>query len=339
MMARSWIGIGLCLIGGLVLTSTAVQQAKSAEKKIKIGVVEEARPEVEPWSLAWHNSVVAIKKKDPSISSIETYNAYDATRAEPVIRQMLDSGVNVLALSTYVLADVAKTVAKAYPHVPMVLTAFAVMQKPNLSSGTASYLEIGYSTCWLLTKMSHDGRIGVVGAQKAPFETEIRTGCEMGAKAANPKAQLVTVYTNSFTDTQASHEQVEKLLDQGINNIVLSSGTGDAVGGLRLCETRKAHCATWGGDARLWAPTGAVLTVELNWDVVLEDLVKQARTGKIGPPKEWDLTYGNKGLSAVDYSTSAAVNPALRSEFKTVLAGLASRKIALPASKAHPGFR
>lgn len=339
MVARSLVNVGLGLVGAMIVTFSVGQPSMAAEKPVKIGLIMEARPEIEPWSLAWHNSVEALKKKDPSVSVVEAYNAYDATRAEPVIRQMLDSGANVLALSTFVLTDVAKTVAKEFPRVPMVLTSFGVRQEPNLSSGTASYLEIGYSSCWLLTKLAKDGKIGFVGAQKAPFETEIFAGCKVGAAAANPKVDIVAVNTNSFTDTQASHEQVQKLLDQGINNIILASGTGDAVGGLRLCETSKAHCVTWGGDARRWAPHGSFLTVVLNWDVVLEDLIKQARTGKIGPAKAWDLTFGNNGLTVTDFAGNTAVSPALQSEFKTVVAGLASRKIVLPESKAHPGYR
>ena len=289
--------------------------------------------------VAWHNAAEALKKRDPGITVIETYNAYDATRAEPVIRQMLDSGAGVLSLSTFVLTDIAKTVAKEFPKVPMVLTSFGVTQSPNLSSGTASYLEIGYSACWLLEKISKSGEVGYIGAQKAPFEAEVLTGCKLGAAAANPKAQVIEGYTNSFTDTQANHEQVKKLLDQGITEIMLGSSTEDLVGGLRLCETSGAHCATWGGDARRWAPKGCVLTVVLNWDVVMEDLVKQARTGEVGPPKSWDLTFGNGGLSVADYTQADAVSPALQAEFKTVVADLASGKTKLPESKAHPGAR
>jgi hypothetical protein len=35
----------------------------------------EARPEGEPWSLAWHDAAEALKKKDPSIKVIESYEA------------------------------------------------------------------------------------------------------------------------------------------------------------------------------------------------------------------------------------------------------------------------
>jgi basic membrane lipoprotein Med (substrate-binding protein (PBP1-ABC) superfamily) len=337
-MKRPALKIGLGLCAGMMLIGVAGKPAMSADKSITIGLIMEARPEVEPWSLAWHDAAEAMKKKDPSIKVLESYEAYDSARAEPVARQMLDSGANVLLMSTFVLSDVAKTLAPEYKQVPMGVTSFGVTMQPNLSGITASYLEMGYSNCWLLTKMSKDGRIGVVGAQKAPFETEQMEGCKLGAAAANPSGKIVLVNSNSFTDTQANREQVKALLDQGITEINLMSGTEDAVGGLRLCESSKAHCTTWGGDARQWAPKSTVTTTVLDWAVVMDELVKQARSGAI-KAQAFDLTFANGGLKVPDFAADSAVSPALQAEFKKTIADLASGKIEMPPSKVHPGLR
>ncbi|WP_347310749.1 BMP family ABC transporter substrate-binding protein [Defluviimonas sp. SAOS-178_SWC] len=337
-MLNSRMLCGACLLGAGIATIQATTANAADDTPVKIGLIMEARPEVEPWSLAWHDSVEAMKAQDSSLSVVETYDAYDATRSEPVIRQLIDTGGNVIALSTFVLTDVAKVLATDYPEVPMVLTSFNVIQQPNLSSATASYLEIGYATCWLLAKLSDDGRVGYIGAQKAPFEVESYEGCQLGAKAANPAAEVTLVNSNSFVDPQANREQTQSLVDKGITEIFLGSGTEDAVGGLRLCETVGAHCATWGGDGRKWAPTASVLTVVLDWSVVLDDLVKQARSGQL-EAKQWDLTFGNGGLKVTDFSATDAVSDELASEFNEIVAGLGSLAIELPESKVHPGVR
>ena len=334
--------LAAAISGALVLSacggSDKSSGSESSGEGMKLGLIQEARLEVEPWSASWHDSVQAVIDDNPGTTVTETFDAYDATRAEPVIRQMLDDGANVMLMSTFVLADAAKAVAADYPDIPMIVTAFGVTQKPNLNAGTASYLEIGYSTCWLLTKQSPDGRIGVVGAQEAPFEVEIQKGCELGAKAANPDYKITKLSTNSFTDVQASREQVQTLLDQGIEQIYLLSGTEDAVGGLRLCEEAQAQCATWGGDAAQWAPNGTLLTVGLDWQGVIEELMDQAENG-LKDPTTFDLTYGSKGLTALDYADNPAVSDEVQAEFEQVLADLASEKIKLPDSEAHPGLR
>lgn len=336
--------LAAAISGALVLSACGGSDKSSGSESsdggegMKLGLIQEARPEVEPWSASWHDSVQAVIDDNPGTTVTETFDAYDATRAEPVIRQMLDDGANVMLMSTFVLADAAMSVAADYPDIPMIVTAFGVTQKPNLNAGTASYLEIGYSTCWLLAKQSPDGRIGVVGAQEAPFEVEIRKGCELGAAAANPDYKITTLSTNSFTDVQASREQVQTLLDQGIEQIYLLSGTEDAVGGLRLCEEEKAQCATWGGDAAQWAPNGTLLTVGLDWQSVIEELMDQAENG-LKDPTTFNLTYGSKGLMALNYADNPAVSDEVQAEFEQVLADLASEEIELPDSEAHPGLR
>lgn len=332
--------LGLTCMTAMTAACTIGDSASGdgGDGEVHIGLVQEARPDVEPWSLSWHDSVEALKKEDSGIKVTETFEAYDATRAEPVIRQLLDGGADVMALSTFVLTDIAKVVAKEYPDVPMVLTSFGVKKQPNLSEATASYLEIGYSTCWLLARLSTDGRVGVVGAQEAPFEVESLQGCKLGAKAADPKAKVTVVNSNSFTDAQANREQVQNLLGQGIDNIFLVSGTEDSVGGFRLCEQAGAHCVTWGGDARKWAPTASVMTVELDWGLVLDDLTAQARSGDL-EAKSFDLTYGNKGLRVAGVEESEAIDDKLRAEFDKMVAGLADESIELPDSSVHPGMR
>lgn len=337
-MSNSGLFHRIGLLGAVLGTALVPVAGMADDSAVKIGLIMEARPEVEPWSLSWHDSAEAMKAKDPNLTVVETYDAYDATRSEPVVRQLIETGGNVIALSTFVLTDVAKVLAADYPDVPMVLSSFNVVQQPNLSASTASYLEIGYSSCWLLAKLSDDGRVGFVGAQRAPFEVEILEGCQLGAEAASPGAEVVLVNSNSFVDPQANREQTQGLLSRGITEIFLGSGTEDAIGGLRLCEASGAHCATWGGDARRWAPTASVLTALLDWTMIYEDLIQQARSGEL-EAKQWNLTFGNGGLKVTDFDSTDAVSDELAAEFGEIVAGLAALDIELPESKVHPGVR
>ena len=76
-MQRSSFKIGLGLFAVVVLMSVGGTPSLSADKPITIGLIMEARPEVEPWSLAWHDAAEAMKKKDPSIKVIESDEAYE----------------------------------------------------------------------------------------------------------------------------------------------------------------------------------------------------------------------------------------------------------------------
>lgn len=317
----------------------AAGAAADAKEKVKIGVIMEARPQVEPWSAAWHDSLEKASKEDGSIEYQEAYNGYQPTQAQPLIQQMLTGGAGVVLMTTFTLNDIARPLAKDNPDVPMMVTSFDKTQDPNLSIVTSSYLQIGYSTCWLLMKLSKSGTVGYVGSQPVPFDLEILKGCEIGAKAANPDGKLIKAYTNDFVDLQKNQQQMQSLLDRGADQIYLSSGTEDVVGGFKLCEQKKINCATWGSDVRRWAPTSGVFSAVLDWSGYIKKMV-DARRAKKPFAEQYSATYENGGLVAqpFDGETGKRVPAAVQEEFKQVIDDLSAGKIDLPESEAHPGL-
>ena len=150
---------------------------------------------------------------------------------------------------------------------------------------------------------------------------------------------ITTLNTNSYTDQQASREQTQKLLDDGIEEIYYVSASAEAVGGFTLCEQVNAHCATWAGDSRTWAPTAGTFSVEIDWTVVMDLLVEQARNG-VTEAQVFDATFENGGLKAQPLEGDAAADvPAdLVTAFTAMTAELADGTIVLPESAAHPGL-
>src|SRR6185436_9052328 len=88
-------------------------------EEIKIGIIMEARPAEQPCSAAIYDAAQALGKKNPTLKFLQSYKAYDPTSAEPVARQMLQEGAVVLDMHSFALNDVAHTLAKEFPKVPM----------------------------------------------------------------------------------------------------------------------------------------------------------------------------------------------------------------------------
>lgn len=320
-------------------SAEAAAPSGADEASLTVGLIQGARPEVDAWAAAWQTAAEKVMAADPSVEFTDIYDATDPTAAEPLMRQMLDGGADVLVMSHYVLADVARQLATEYPDVPMVVSAFGEPQQDNLWLATASYLEIGYSTCWLLTSLSDDGRIGLVRSDENIPDDEVAVGCQLGATAADPDATVDVVWTNSQTDEQANIEQTQRLFDDGITEIFHGASPADAAG-LNLCEQLGGHCATWGGDARDYAPTAGVMSVQADWSIVIDKLIEQARTG-VTKAEFWGATLGNGGLFVQPFEgeSAADISPELQAEFTAMVAALASEEIELPESIAHPGIR
>jgi simple sugar transport system substrate-binding protein len=300
---------------------------------VQVGILQEDRPAAEPWASAMHDSVVKLQGEDPAVKVTEAYQAFNPTAAEPVARQFLTGGFGVVDFHSFALEDLGKKLAKEFPNVPMSVSSFSAPQPPNLGIETASYLQIGYANCWLLSKLSKSGKIAIVGGMPIPYATEMLTGCQLGAKAANPKVTVLSAYSNSFTDQQATLEQSQTLLQKGADGLFPASATEDSLGGFKLCEQKKVNCVGWAADAKQYAPNTAVGSVLVDWSVLLKSLVTAARA-KAPKPVTFDATFANKGLVAP--SSTLRVPPDVETQFEKVVSDLTTGKVTLPKSKAHP---
>jgi basic membrane lipoprotein Med (substrate-binding protein (PBP1-ABC) superfamily) len=329
-------GLGLVVaLGVSACGDSSPSASEGGSDDVSIGVIQEARPDEQPWSAAMHDALEKLKKEDGNVSVTESYDAYDPTRAEPIARQYLTGGTDVLVMHSFALEEVSKSIAPQFPEVPMASVSFAGPVKPNLSFQTTSYLQIGYANCWLLGKLSTSGTIGIVGPQPIPYSEELERGCELGAKAAG--VEMLAAYSNSFTDQQATREQAQVLVDKGADGLFPSSATEDSLGGFKLCEDLDMNCAGWTSDARRYAPTTAVTSVIVDWSGILKLLVDDARNDRVRS-ETWNATFENKGLVPQPFegATGDRVPADVQKEFEGIVSNLAEGTIELPASIAHP---
>jgi basic membrane lipoprotein Med (substrate-binding protein (PBP1-ABC) superfamily) len=327
-----------CLLGGLALLSLVYCCSSAVNAAdIKIGLIYEARPADQPWSASINAAAEKLAKENPSIKLLQSYNAFDPTAAEPVARQMLSQGVAFLDFHSFALSDVAHTLAKEFPKVPMSLSTFLPPQQPNLNIATASYLQIGYSNCWLLAKISKSSKIAFVGAQPIPYATELLEGCKLGAEAAKPGTEVLAAYSNSFDNQQATREQAQSLIDRGADTLFPASATQDSLGGFQLCEQKKIPCAGWASDIRRYAPKYGVVSAIVDWSVFLKDLLAKSKQAEM-KAETFNGTFKNGGLITQPFqpSDTEIVSKDLQAQYASLVKDIADGKITFPKSKAHP---
>lgn len=306
-------------------------------EEIIVGMIMEARPAAQPWSAAIHDSSVLLMEANPGVRVVQTFDAFDPTSAEPNARQLLADGASVIVFHSFALDDLAQQLAPEAPDVAMSVSSFSEPISPNLTIATASYLQIGYSMCWMLSRLSETNKIGFVGAAPIPYATELQLGCELGAAAANPDVEVLAAYSDDFVDQQATLEQAQNLLDQGIDGLFPASATEDSLGGFQLCEEADLNCVGWASDAARFAPTTAVASAAIDWTVMLQRMLDETQSGSL-TAETFDATYTNGGLKPAPLTDEAAarVGDDLAAEFEAVVAALSDGSIELPASEAHP---
>jgi basic membrane lipoprotein Med (substrate-binding protein (PBP1-ABC) superfamily) len=269
-----------------------------------------------------------------------TDKVFDPNQAQPLFDQLLAQKTKLIFAHSFSFAQLVKELAPKNPKTIFVVSADGDKPRANISISTFSYLETGYSQCWLAAKLSKKGIIGNVGAAKVPYNTEVNQGCRLGAKAANPKAKVLEAYTNDFADQQKGREVGQSLLDRGADALFVSGGTDSSLGALALCGARHVPCFSTSYDNRSVAPAWVVSSSYIDWRPWLRKTITDIAAGRY-KTFTYDATFGNRGLKATPFNGPSAklVPTSLRRQFAATLKRLASGEIKLPPSKSHPGYR
>lgn len=329
----------LAALTALLAAASIASAAPRETKGFKVGVVLPTSSTDLNWSQTMTAASQEVTKK-LGAELFLTDKVFDPTQARPLFDQLLSKDVKLIFAHSFSFAELVKELAPKNPDVTFVVAADGTPAKGNISIATYSYLEMGYSQCWLAAKLSKKGIIGNVGAAKAPYNTETNQGCQLGAKAANPKAKVIEAFTNDFVDQQKGREVGQSLLDKGADVLFVSGGTDSSLGALALCGAKKVPCLSTAYDNRSVAPDYVVSSAYNNWRPWLTKLIQDAAKGPV-KTFTYDGTFGNGGLAVPPFDGPSAklVPNGVRKQFAAMLKRLGSGAIKLPTSKSHPGYR
>ena len=328
----------IALLVTLVATATS-GGAGSQTRGFKFGVILPTSATDLNWSQTMAVAARDVAKQLGANLSM-TDKVFDPTQARPLFNQLLGQETRLIFAHSFSYSQLVKELAARNEETIFVVAADGERPRDNISVSTYSYLEMGYSQCWLAAKLSESGVIGNVGAAKVLYNTETNQGCRLGAKAANPRARVLEAYTNDFVDQQKGREVGQSLLDRGADILFVSGGTDSSLGALALCGARRVACFSTDFDNRRVAPAWVVSSTVIDWRPWLTRTIGDIAAGRY-KTFTYDATFGNRGLAATPFNGPSAklVPRSVRTQFQAMLKRLGSRQIKLPRSKAHPGFR
>jgi len=326
------LAVSLAVVG----TSSASQRAAAG---FHFGVILPTSKTDLNWSQTMAAASQDVSKQLGAKLSM-TDKVFDPNQARPLFNQLLAQKTKLIFAHSFSFAPLVKELAPKNPGTVFVVSADGDKPKGNISISTFSYLETGYSQCWLAAKLSKKGVIGNVGAAKVPYNTEVNQGCHIGAKAANPKVTVLDAYTNDFSDQQKGREVGQSLVDRGADVLFVSGGTDSSLGALALCGAAKIACFSTSYDNRSVAPAWVVSSSYIDWRPWLKKTINDISAGRY-KAFTYDASFGNGGLKATPFNGPSAklVPKSLRASFATMVKRLASGAIKLPRSKTHPGYR
>lgn len=198
------------------------------EGKMKIALLLTSTIDDEGWSQTSYNG---FKRAEEDFGFEGAYTESVALPdQEAVVRNYVNSGYEVIVLSSADFTDTGKNMATEFPDVKFILINGNAAQEPNLANYRPLTIECGFIAGAFSALVSENGGVGIVNGQKFPPVEDAAKGFEAGAKYVNPDVDVRVAYTDSWTDVQKANEASLAMIEAGVD--VLASNCSDGVAGV-----------------------------------------------------------------------------------------------------------
>lgn len=149
------------------------------------------------------------------------------TQGEQAIRNFASKGFNPVVAVSFAWTSAVEKVAAEFPKTEFVIVD-SVVERPNVRSVVYKEHEGSYLVGVLAAMASKTGKIGFVGGMDIPLIRKFECGYEQGARATNPKIEVLQNMTGTtgaaWNDPVRGGELTKGQIDQGADVIYAAAG-------------------------------------------------------------------------------------------------------------------
>ena len=182
--------------------------------------------------------------------------------AERVIRQMAQTGHNLIFTTSFGYMNPTEKVAKQFPNVKFE-HATGYKRADNLSTYAARFYEGRYVAGVIAGKMTKSNVVGYVGSFPIPEVVRGINSFMMGAWSVNPDVKVKIVWANTWYDPGKEGDAAKALIDQGADIMVQHT---DSPAPLQVAENRGVLGFGQASDMIKFAPKAQLTAIVDNWD-------------------------------------------------------------------------
>ena len=182
--------------------------------------------------------------------------------AERVIRQMAQTGHNLIFTTSFGYMNPTEKVAKQFPDVKFE-HATGYKRADNLSTYAARFYEGRYVAGVIAGKMTKSNVVGYVGSFPIPEVARGINSFMMGAWSVNPDVEVKIVWANTWYDPGKEGDAAKALIDQGADIMVQHT---DSPAPLQVAENRGVLGFGQASDMIKFAPKAQLTAIVDNWD-------------------------------------------------------------------------
>lgn len=292
---------------GTTSAGTTAPATTTAGKKLKVTYIVGGNLGDKSFNdSAWTGLQRAEKDMGVEIKAVELGG--DPSKQEPTLRDVSDSGVDIIMVASGGLTEAVAKVAPEYPDVKYV--AFDVSPSFEITNDNVYGIafkqnEADFLAGAVAAKLSKSGVIGFIGGQENPIINDFLVGYIDGAKQAKPDVKIAVSFVGNWTDSAKGKEMSFAQVLLGADVLHGVAG-GAGLGVIEAAAEKKLWAIGVDSDQTLLfegadkAKSDAIVTSALkNVGDVLYNLIKADGEGKVnwGKSEALGIKEGAVGLA------------------------------------------
>lgn len=223
----------------------------------------------------------------------------------PNIEQFVDEDMDLIIGVGYKLADAIKQASEDYPEQQFALIDDQYETQPaNVTSLLFEDNASSYLTGLIAGRMTETDVVGFIGGMESVVISKFENGFKAGVKDANPDAEILVQYANSYSDQALGKSIANSMIANGADVIFPAAGAV-GTGAIEAVKEKDKMAIGVDRDQNSLAPDHVITSAMKNIDVAVANLVKSFVDGTY---KSGEVVIGTLATEGVGIAPTSDKN-------------------------------
>ena len=263
--------------------------------------------------------------------------AYKESRQDadyaPNMETLTDAGYDLIWGIGFLMGDAIKETAEINPDQKYAIIDFSYGPETpkNVACAVFQEEEPSFLVGYIAGKMTKTNKVGFVGGIKFPLIEKFEYGYMAGVKLANPDAEVLRQYAESFTDAAKGKAITNNMYQQGADIVFhASGGVGDGV--IEAAKEKGKWAIGVDKDQNFLAPDNVLTSAMKRVDNAIYDIGKRLMVGEFAGGDTVVYNLKNDGVGIAPTSNKHVPAEILK-EVDGLVAKIKAGEIVVPATK------
>ena len=306
------LSLSMIMSAGILVGCGSIGESASDDGKITVGMITDVGGvHDESFNQSSWEGLQAIQKElgEDKIEVKYLESTQDSDYV-PNIEQFVEEETDLIIGVGYKLADALKEAAQNYPEQQFALIDETYDEQPeNITSLSFESNESSYLAGLIAGKCTKTNKVAFIGGMESPVIAKFEYGFKAGVQDANPDAEVLVQYANSYSDQALGKSIANSMISKGADVIFPCAGAC-GTGSIEAVKEAGKMAIGVDRDQNDLAPDNILTSAMKNIDIAVANLVRDYVNGdyKGGEVKIGSLANEGVGLApTTDKNVSAEI--------------------------------